>query len=85
MPDQPPRSRSSRRLWLKQFAAIATSPALVRWTPAVAAESKSSAAVNALPRHALVIGNTRYEDMPLKNPGNDAAAIGAVLKSSVST
>lgn len=36
--------------------------------------------VNALPRHALVIGNTRYEDMPLKNPGNDAAAIGAALK-----
>lgn len=30
---------------------------------------------------ALVIGNSRYRDVPLKNPGNDARAIAAKLRS----
>lgn len=30
---------------------------------------------------ALVIGNSRYHDMPLKNPGNDARAMAAKLRS----
>jgi len=34
-----------------------------------------------LPRRALVIGNSAYADAPLKNPVNDARAIGDVLKS----
>lgn len=33
-----------------------------------------------LPRHALVIGNGRYKDAPLRNPGNDAAALASQLK-----
>jgi hypothetical protein len=36
--------------------------------------------LNALPRTALVIGNSRYKDAPLKNPANDAGAIGEHLK-----
>jgi len=36
--------------------------------------------VNNLPRVALVIGNSRYKDTPLKNPGNDANAIAAQLQ-----
>ena len=33
------------------------------------------AAINTLPRVALVIGNGRYADVPLKNAPNDATAI----------
>ncbi|MBI1965355.1 MAG: caspase family protein [Betaproteobacteria bacterium] len=36
--------------------------------------------VNTLPRFALVIGNSRYQEMPLRNPGNDANAIAGRLK-----
>ena len=36
--------------------------------------------VNNLPRFALVIGNSRYGDAPLKNPGNDANAIADQLR-----
>ena len=39
------------------------------------AVSDTSSAVNTLPRFALVIGNGRYEDVPLKNAPNDAKAI----------
>lgn len=36
--------------------------------------------VNSLPRFALVIGNSRYSEAPLKNPGNDADAIAEQLR-----
>jgi uncharacterized caspase-like protein len=36
--------------------------------------------LHALPRHALVIGNSQYQDAPLRNPANDAAAIAGELK-----
>jgi len=36
--------------------------------------------LNALPREALVIGNSKYAEVPLKNPGNDARAIAGQLK-----
>lgn len=36
--------------------------------------------LSGLPRVALVIGNSRYKDAPLRNPGNDASAIAAQLK-----
>ena len=36
--------------------------------------------LHALPRHALVIGNSQYKDAPLRNPANDAAAIADALK-----
>lgn len=35
-----------------------------------------------LPRHALVIGNSRYPNSPLDNPANDAKAIAGELKAS---
>jgi hypothetical protein len=36
--------------------------------------------LSGLPRMALVIGNSRYRDTPLRNPANDANAIAAQLK-----
>jgi uncharacterized caspase-like protein len=42
--------------------------------------SQSSDELNALPRVALVIGNSRYKEVPLRNPGNDASAIAEQLK-----
>jgi hypothetical protein len=50
--------------------------------------AQSAGSLAALPRHALVIGNDRYRDAPLKNPVNDARAIRAELEAvdfSVST
>ncbi len=66
----------SRRRWLKQAGVLASSAALPLWIPGSSAESELSG----LPRTALVIGNTRYPDAPLKNPVNDAKAIGAELQ-----
>jgi len=43
-----------------------------------AADSRGS--LLALPREALVIGNSKYKEAPLKNPANDADAIGGALK-----
>jgi len=42
--------------------------------------SESLSPVNGLPRFALVIGNARYAEAPLKNPDNDAAAIAEQLR-----
>lgn len=36
--------------------------------------------LHALPRHALVIGNSQYKEAPLRNPANDANALAARLK-----
>jgi len=47
--------------------------------PAAAAGTALGAALGA-PRRALVIGNDRYRDSPLKNPVNDARAITAELE-----
>jgi uncharacterized caspase-like protein len=50
--------------------------------------AQSAGSLAALPRRALVIGNDRYRDAPLKNPVNDARAIRAELEAvdfSVST
>ncbi|MEQ1776199.1 MAG: caspase family protein, partial [Burkholderiales bacterium] len=38
--------------------------------------------LHGLPRHALVIGNSRYQSSPLDNPANDAKAIAGELKAS---
>jgi len=42
--------------------------------------AQSAPALYTLPRHALVIGNSRYASSPLDNPANDAKAIAAELK-----
>ncbi|MEA3193084.1 MAG: hypothetical protein QOD26_1417 [Betaproteobacteria bacterium] len=69
---------------------------LVRWGPvaaqsadrnllaterkAAAAAAPTGASLLIAPRHALVIGNSSYGFGPLKNPANDAKALGAELK-----
>src|SRR3954464_6763681 len=67
----------SRRRWLKQAGLIASSATLPFWIPGSSAQSESQ--LSGLPRTALVIGNTKYRDAPLKNPANDASAIGGEL------
>lgn len=69
--------RNSRRRWLKQAGALASSTALPLWIPGA---SQAQSTLNALPRVGLVIGNTKYAEVPLKNPANDAKAIAGVLQ-----
>ena len=66
----------ARRLWLKQAGALAGASFLPQWAPDVFAQSS----LNALPRMALIIGNTKYAEAPLKNPANDAKAIAGELQ-----
>ena len=49
--------------------------------PAARAAGASAQSLLTAPRHALVIGNSSYAVGPLKNPANDARAIGEALKS----
>jgi len=71
-------ARAARRRWLMQAGALTYSATLPIWVPRAAAQSQST--LNALPRIALIIGNTKYLEAPLKNPGNDAKAIAAELQ-----
>jgi hypothetical protein len=48
--------------------------------PEAAAAAEAREQVNSLPRIALVVGNSRYQEQPLRNPANDAQAIAAQLK-----
>ncbi len=73
-----PQFRNSRRRWLAQTGALASSTALPFWLPLASGQSQSS--LNTLPRLALVIGNSRYAEAPLRNPANDAQAIAAELQ-----
>ncbi len=68
----------ARRRWLQQAAALASSGALPLWIAGSSAQSSSTLSV--LPRVALVIGNTKYVEAPLRNSGNDARAIGGELQ-----
>ena len=68
----------ARRRWLQQAGALASSTVLPAWMPGASAQSPST--LNALPRLALVIGNGKYIEAPLKNPGNDARGIGGELQ-----
>jgi hypothetical protein len=63
----------SRRRFLKLGLAAGLPLALPRW-------GRAQSPLLALPRVALVLGNSKYKDAPLKNPANDARAIGEVLK-----
>lgn len=73
-------SSSSRRTFLQSGIATASIflPAPVAW---VWAQSEGAAKLLRAPKQALVIGNSSYKTSPLKNPANDARAIGAALKS----
>lgn len=68
----------ARRRALQRLSALSAASLL----PLRAGEAFGSTAstLNALPRVALVIGNSRYKEASLKNPANDAAAIGDNLK-----
>ena len=70
-------SRSGRRRWMMQAGVLTASTVLPSWAPRAGAQSST---LNALPRVALVIGNSRYAEAPLKNPGNDAKAIASELQ-----
>jgi uncharacterized caspase-like protein len=65
-----------RRSALIRISTLSTAPL---WPLLVLAEGASL--LNALPRVALVIGNSRYQHLPpLLNPGNDANELGKLLK-----
>jgi len=68
----------ARRRWLIQAGALASSASFPLWVPGASAQAQST--LNALPRIALVIGNTKYVEAPLKNPGNDAKGIAGALQ-----
>ena len=70
--------RASRREWLTRAGLLVSSTALPFGMRESVAQSES--ALNALPRIGLVIGNTKYVEAPLRNPANDARAIGTELQ-----
>jgi len=70
--------RVARRRWLAQAGALVSSAAFPFRISFAAAQAQST--LNALPRLGLVIGNTKYAEAPLKNPGNDAKAIAGELQ-----
>jgi hypothetical protein len=62
-----------RRRLLKGGLASGLLLALPRW-------SRAQSTLLAQPKVALVLGNSKYKEAPLKNPANDARAIGEALK-----
>jgi hypothetical protein len=62
-----------RRCLLKAGLAAGLQLALPCW-------GRTQSAVLALPKVALVLGNSKYKDAPLKNPVNDARAISDAVK-----
>ena len=63
----------SRRRLLKAGLASGLLLALPRW-------GRAQSALLAQPKVALVLGNSKYKEAPLRNPANDARAIGEALK-----
>lgn len=68
----------ARRRALQRLSALSAATLLPMRVGEVFGSTAST--LNALPRVALVIGNSRYKDAPLKNPANDAGAIADHLK-----
>lgn len=70
------------RAWtrLRVRFVIALAAALLLAVPARVTDAQQGSSLNSLPRYALVIGNSKYADAPLKNPRNDAEAIAGALK-----
>ena len=65
----------NRRQTLQKLSVLTLAPLV----PAGVVANAVSA-IHALPRFALVIGNSRYDAAPLRNPANDATAIAEELK-----
>lgn len=61
-----------KRRTLARLGALSLAPVLP--------ELVLASTIHALPRAALIFGNSTYPDMPLNNPVNDASAIAAELK-----
>ena len=78
----PPRNRSRRQLLqgVLAGAAVGVLPASVTAQSRSPQSAQPASSVLGAPRYALVIGNDRYRDSPLKNPVNDAKAIAAELQ-----
>ncbi|NBP20535.1 MAG: caspase family protein [Burkholderiaceae bacterium] len=70
--------QTSRREWLKRAGFIGTAASLPSWANKAWAQGPST--LNAIPRIALVVGNAKYRDAPLKNPINDAKSISNELQ-----
>ena len=66
---------SGRRRVLQGMVAAGVLPLTHRM-----AWAQSGAAFLRLPRHALIIGNSKYQEAPLRNPANDAKAMAEELK-----
>jgi len=66
---------ADRRQALQRLSALTLAPLLP-----TGAFASTVSAIHALPRFALVIGNSRYAEAPLRNPANDANAIAEELK-----
>ncbi len=69
---------ASRRDFFKLGIAGATLFAPGPWAW-VWAQTPQGPPLQRLPKVALIIGNSKYKEAPLKNPGNDAKAIGEAL------
>ncbi len=70
---------AERRRVLKQMSALSLSRLLPLGLGVSLGQAEGST-IHALPRIALVIGNSRYGSAPLANPANDANAIAGALK-----
>ncbi len=70
--------QAARRRWLVRAGVLVSTAALPFRIPVAVAQAQST--LNALPRLALIIGNTQYIEAPLKNPGNDARGIAGELQ-----
>ena len=70
----------SRRSLIKTGIAGAALFSPVPWA-SVWAQTAQGPQLQRLPKVALIIGNSKYKEAPLKNPGNDAKAIGESLTS----
>lgn len=78
LPDRPAPALPARRALLK--AGIAGASLFVPGAPALIwAQTPQGPQLLKLPKIALVIGNAKYRQSPLKNPVNDARAIGESL------
>ncbi|MBU0752633.1 MAG: caspase family protein [Gammaproteobacteria bacterium] len=79
LPGDSPDSIERRRTLLR-LSALSLAPLLPPGLGLLGSGTALASVVHALPRVALVIGNSRYAAAPLDNPANDANAIAAVLK-----
>lgn len=70
--------QADRREWLKLAGLIGTAASFPLWARKSWAQGPST--LNAIPRIALVIGNAKYKDAPLKNPINDAQSMASELQ-----